>query len=129
MSLPKDRRKRHTKIVAQIMKTINEQGKPRQRLHFHMLIRDLYKTISGCEYCGYNEHPSALQFDHIDPSTKYRDRNGKLVSPSLMIHRSLQVMLHEFSICQILCANCHAVHTHTVQRVKVDVTQDLLLAA
>ena len=31
---------------------------------------DTIKTQSGCVDCGYNEHPAALQFDHIDPKTK-----------------------------------------------------------
>jgi hypothetical protein len=126
MSLPTNKVKRHAKIVHTIM---GMPGRPEKRLHFNMWIRDLYKTISGCEYCGYNEHPAALQFDHIDPSTKYISPSGKRVNPSLMIHRPTQVMLHEFSLCRVLCANCHAVHTHTVQRKKIDLSSDVALAA
>ena len=39
---------------------------------------NMLKTERGCEYCGYNEHPCALQLDHIDPETKFRDKNGKI---------------------------------------------------
>ena len=129
MSLPMDRVKRHAKIVAMVMKIEKEVGKINHRVYRHSWIRDTYKTISGCESCGFNTHSSALQFDHIDPSTKYRDSKGNLVSPSSMVNCSLQVMLHEFAKCRILCANCHAIHTHTVQRSHLSERDDLRLAA
>jgi hypothetical protein len=129
MLLPTDRKKRHTKLVAMVMKIEQEVGRINHRVYRHSWIRDTYKSLSGCESCGFNTHSSALQFDHIDPSTKYRDRKGNLVSPSSMVNCSLQVMLHEFSKCQILCANCHAIHTHTVQRVPLSERDNLGLAA
>jgi len=82
-------------------------------------IVDVIKTTAGCEACGYNAHACALQFDHIDPSTKYRTRNGNLVHPADMVkgaRYSLTTILAEIAKCRVLCANCHAVHTHKVQR-------------
>ena len=82
-------------------------------------ITNRIKTDRGCEVCGYNTHPAALQFDHIDPTTKYRTKSGKVVHPSDMIkgnRYSLETVLVEIAKCRVLCANCHAVHTHTVQR-------------
>jgi len=82
-------------------------------------ITNRIKVSLGCESCGYNAHPSALQFDHIDPATKYRTRKGALVHLSDMIgggRYSLETVLAEIAKCRVLCANCHAVHTHTVQR-------------
>lgn len=80
-------------------------------------IRQL-KLQQGCALCGYNKSSFALQFAHIDPSTKYRDRNGKVVEPSDMIkgkHRSRYApatVYAEIKKCIILCANCHAETTH-----------------
>lgn len=81
-------------------------------------IREL-KLRQGCALCGYNKSSFALQFAHIDASTKYRDRNGKIVEPSDMIkgrHRSRYsraTVLAEIEKCIILCANCHAEITHS----------------
>jgi hypothetical protein len=63
------------------------------------------KLKKGCEVCGYNSHPSALEFDHIDPATK-------TYSPSYTISLSWGAMLEEIAKCRVLCANCHAVHTY-----------------
>ena len=82
-------------------------------------IADQIKTTRGCEVCGFNAHPAALQFDHIDPATKYRTKAGKVVHPSDMIkgnRYSLATVMLEIAKCRVLCANCHAIHTHTVQR-------------
>jgi hypothetical protein len=129
MSIPKARLKFHVKIVHQIMMIEKAQGISRKRVARHQWIRDTYKTLVSCEECGFNVHPSALQFDHFDPSTKYRDRKGNIVHPSQMVNCSLEVMLREFSLCRIVCANCHAIHTHTVQRTPIADRSFLTLAA
>lgn len=73
---------------------------------------DKIKTDLGCAECGYNAHPRALQFDHIDPETKYRTKSGKLVHPSDMIGLSNSTILAEIAKCRVLCANCHAIRSH-----------------
>ena len=78
---------------------------------------DTYKITKGCAECGYKGHAAALQFDHIDPATKYRTASGKVVHPSDMVGRySVETIIAEIAKCRVVCANCHAIHTHTVQR-------------
>lgn len=82
-------------------------------------IVDRIKTDRGCELCGYDAYACALEFDHLDPATKYRTRTGKSVHLADMIkggRYGLQTILAEIAKCRVLCAVCHAVHTHTVQR-------------
>ena len=71
------------------------------------------KLDRGCEACGYREHPSALQFDHIDPSTKSfpiaRDRA-----------RSYESLDEEIAECRVLCANCHSIHTQDPEYLNLD---------
>lgn len=76
------------------------------------------KVERGCEMCGYNANPVALQFDHIDPDTKYRNGKGKLVNPSDLVLYSQSIILEEIKKCRVLCANCHAIYTHDEQRKK-----------
>jgi hypothetical protein len=82
---------------------------------------DAIKTANGCESCGYNTDARALQFDHVDPSTKYRTASGRLVNVADMVkgaRYSVRTILAEIAKCRVLCANCHAVHTHRVQRTR-----------
>lgn len=82
-------------------------------------IVDAIKVQAGCDICDYRKNPAALQFDHIDPSTKYRTKNGKVVHPADMIKGNrygLRTILAEIAKCRILCANCHAEWTHGEQR-------------
>lgn len=75
-------------------------------------ILNRYKVIKGCAECGFNAHPAALQFAHIDEATKYRV-NGKPVQPSNMVHRySWTTVKAEIAKCRVLCANCHMIETH-----------------
>ncbi|KKN76613.1 hypothetical protein LCGC14_0368100 [marine sediment metagenome] len=66
-------------------------------------IRDL-KMVSGCIQCGYNDNPHVLQFDHINPKTKFRE-------VSSMVGYGRKKLDEEIAKCQILCANCHIVKT------------------
>jgi transposase len=55
----------------------------------------------ACAICGFDEHPAALQFHHVDPAQKsFTIRNGDT--------RSIARMRREASKCVLLCANCHA---------------------
>ena len=62
-----------------------------------------YKMSKGCAVCGYNKHPAALHFDHIDPTTKECELGDNTVS--------MPRILKEIEKCQVLCANCHAEKT------------------
>jgi hypothetical protein len=73
----------------------------------------------GCEICGYNKHPAALTFDHLEPSEKYKTKNGKIVHISDMVkgnRYSLPTVLKEVIKCRVLCFNCHMEYTYSTQR-------------
>jgi hypothetical protein len=82
------------------------------------ILMNRIKVERGCAFCGYNANPVALQFDHIDPDTKFRNANGKLVNPSDMVGYSQALVIAELAKCRVLCANCHMVYTHDEQRKK-----------
>ena len=52
-----------------------------------------------CEVCGYNKCVEALEFHHIDESTKSFQISGST--------RSLEKQKAEADKCVMLCANCH----------------------
>ena len=57
-----------------------------------------------CVRCGYCAHEVALDFDHIDPSTKSFEL-------SYIWGNSHEFIAKEVAKCQLLCANCHRVKT------------------
>ena len=63
-----------------------------------------YKMDRGCCVCGYKEHPAALECNHINPYSK-RFTVGASVS------MSWPALEEELKKCEIMCANCHAIHT------------------
>lgn len=63
------------------------------------------KVERGCSICGFSEHPAALQFNHI--------KGEKLFTISQDPKRSWKAIEEEIEKCEVLCANCHAIHTHT----------------
>ncbi len=75
-------------------------NKERQRKTKQLAVS--YKGGS-CTSCGYNKSISALEFHHIDPSTKDKDyfnTRGGLT----------QTLKTELDKCVLLCANCHREH-------------------
>lgn len=65
--------------------------------------RVLVEEAGGsCVICGYERHMEALQFHHLDPSTKEFHLGQGGVSRSLARCRA------EARKCALLCANCHA---------------------
>lgn len=54
-----------------------------------------------CEICGYNKCYRALDFHHIDPSTKLFNINANNLS------RNIKELYREADKCQLLCSNCH----------------------
>jgi transposase-like protein len=55
-----------------------------------------------CVICGYDRHPAALHFHHLDPATKsfVLSRHG--------VTRSFEEAAAEADKCVLLCGNCHA---------------------
>ena len=62
------------------------------------------KIERGCVVCGYNSHFAALDFNHI--------RGDKIFSISQDPKVAMHKLLAEIDKCEILCANCHRVHTY-----------------
>lgn len=60
------------------------------------------ETMGGaCMICGYNKHPSILDFHHIDPKTKAFGISSGGFS------RSWVSIENEIKKCILVCANCH----------------------
>ena len=83
-----------------------EKGYAQERYSARREFVNGYKLDVGCQLCGYNEHPVALEFDHIDPSTKKFSIGSQLMS------MSWKAIYEEIAKCQVLCANCHQIRTH-----------------
>jgi transposase len=55
-----------------------------------------------CCLCGYDRHPSALEFHHVDPELK------RMQISAGGIGYGLETLREEASKCILLCSNCHA---------------------
>ncbi len=62
----------------------------------------LLEAGGRCQLCGYSRYQGALQFHHLDRTTKSfaLSRRG--------ITRSIEELREEAAKCVLLCANCHA---------------------
>lgn len=63
-----------------------------------------YKMDRGCQECGYNKDPAALDLDHLDRSEK----RGCLADA---IYWRWEAIHEELAKCIVLCANCHRIKT------------------
>lgn len=76
------------------------------------------KTDRGCAKCGYNAHSAALDFNHI--------HGKKLLAIGQDPKAAWHKLMEEINKCEVLCANCHRIHTyenrhwHTKRKVQVD---------
>ena len=71
----------------------------------HRAYTDRVKTMFGCKVCGFNAHPAALHFNHVDP-------DKKKAPVSRLMEYAIKTIKTEIRKCEILCANCHAIHTY-----------------
>jgi 5-methylcytosine-specific restriction endonuclease McrA len=65
-------------------------------------LRLIERAGGCCVLCGYNRHPSALHFHHVDPATK------SFVVSRQGVTRSFKEAADETDKCVLLCGNCHA---------------------
>jgi len=73
------------------------------------VIVNWYKEIKlslSCECCGYDRIPQAIEFHHVDPSTKVAN-----VSDMVFSLYSKKRILEEIAKCEVLCLICHAKET------------------
>ena len=61
------------------------------------------KLKSGCAHCGFDKHPTALQFHHL------RDKTDGVSRMAFITRVSVDRLLVEIAKCIVLCANCHAI--------------------
>ena len=64
------------------------------------------KQDAGCAHCGYNAHHAALEFNHLDPSKKL----GNIAEH--VTNWSWEKILDEVAKCEVLCSNCHHIHSY-----------------
>jgi hypothetical protein len=60
------------------------------------------KLESGCNICGYNEHPAALSWHHTDGSEKIDSVNRMLARGA-----GDEKLDKEREKCIVICSNCH----------------------
>lgn len=85
-----------------------------------------YKMVNGCCLCGYNKHPSALCFDHMNQEEKHEiTKNGyskrSNAGGMFMLYGkkySTDILINEIKKCRIVCHNCHMEQTHSKCDVK-----------
>lgn len=75
-----------------------------QRVAVHRAKLDEIKLAQGCRECGYNAHPAALDFNHLD-------RGTKLFNIGQRKNASWDSLEAEIAKCEVLCANCHRIHS------------------
>ena len=74
------------------------QRAKKKRKERHKLLAEL-KNVP-CAACGMQYPAYAMQFHHVDPSTKSND-------VSQMLAGGLSILLEEVAKCVVVCANCH----------------------
>ena len=84
-----------------------KQENSKNRRDFLRFICDEIKLILGCKNCGYDSHPKALQFHHRESEKKSFD-----ISDGVS-HIGILRLLKELTKCDVLCANCHSIFTHS----------------
>ena len=62
------------------------------------------KLERGCADCGYNTHPAALDFDHLQDKTF-------AISRMVGKRRTMEDIMTEIEKCEVVCANCHRIRT------------------
>jgi hypothetical protein len=85
----------------------NSPGKKVRTHQFQQARRELINKIKmerGCAVCGYNAHAVALDFDHV--------RGVKSFNVSQDPKVALNKLLAEIAKCDVVCANCHRIHTY-----------------
>lgn len=86
------------------LKSISKNSKDTSKYVKSFYKRSKEKAVkylgSKCFLCGYNRYLGALQFHHIDPSTKSFNISGRTIC--------WEKLQKELDKCVLLCANCHA---------------------
>lgn len=85
----------------------------RERRVYGYNVMNRYKLRKGCSKCGYKEHHAALEFNHINPVLKRFCISSLVRSVSFKKHTKTKIKFkEELGNCEVLCANCHNIHTY-----------------
>jgi|TARA_B100000902_G_scaffold175349_1_gene169080 hypothetical protein len=89
-----------------------DAARKRKSYHKGQEIIRRFKIIKGCSNCGYKEHQAALEFNHIDRTTK-KCTIGRIVHKAVLKNdtKGKALLKLELSKCEILCSNCHSIKT------------------
>lgn len=82
----------------------DQKARDRQRADEKRKTLNEYKVKVGCVDCGYNTHPSALEFDHLPGFEKNR-------TVASMMYASWNAIWLEVAKCEVVCSNCHSIRT------------------
>jgi hypothetical protein len=77
-----------------------------QKAHKQQLLDIINNAKQRCVVCGYSKFKGALDFHHIDPSTKIADI-GSMVSIRSIGSTTADQLVDEIGKCVVLCSNCH----------------------
>jgi len=88
----------------EIHSELEKNGDERTILNKQIILE--YKKLDGCEMCGYNKHPRALEFHHNNEDEKLF-MISKIRKRFHNINDLSKSITDELDKCQILCANCH----------------------
>lgn len=70
----------------------------------------IQKLGGKCNKCGYEGHPGAFHFHHIDPKNK----SYELSANKLLVRDRW----NELTKCKLLCANCHLIEHSNTELIK-----------
>lgn len=92
-----------TSLSLRPRKNSEQLVKPKDSVKFYIQRKKLKMIVykgSCCELCGYDKCINALQFHHLDPTTKEFNLSGNSYS--------FDRCIPELDKCILVCANCHA---------------------
>jgi hypothetical protein len=84
---------------------VNQKERDRKRADYRRSVVARYKTIRGCDDCGYSGHHAALEFDHLPGHVKVRTIGSFMYS-------SWKAIKAEIEKCELVCSNCHSIRTY-----------------
>lgn len=84
-----------------IAKNVESNKKLREKLRGIVIAA---KSVP-CADCGVRYPPYVMQFDHIGEEKNFNVASG-------VAYASISRIEHEISLCEVVCANCHAERSH-----------------
>lgn len=80
------------------------KDRERKRADNNRKLIEEYKLSNGCVDCGYNEHPAALEFDHLPGYIKVK-------TVASFCYSAWAKIQEEIDKCEVVCSNCHSIRS------------------